>query len=293
MSKLDETRKKGTNTLIALAVIAVAVYFGFTPLYEVITPNGGVAGAVVGASFGAIFVIILTMYLLNKQTEIEQESKKSERVFDEKVKLYYEIYNEIESMLKDGQISKDLEMKKLPFIMARLITIASDEVIKAFTEIFTLIVTIYSKESEQDQVAIQPDDEKKLLERLLNFAKSCRMDLGISDVPIDTELMRMAVEEVEQSSNIVSIRGKEITSETSPEHSHAIADMPDGQYKVVRYKNAAIRIYKDNEYLEVNVKGELKKINTELDLQIDERDWGNTQKAGYMIIKAINRKKEI
>jgi len=293
MSKLDETRKRGTNTLIALAVIAVAVYFGFTPLYEVITPNGGVAGAVVGASFGAIFVIILTMYLLNKQTEIEQESKKSERVFDEKVKLYYEIYNEIESMLKDGQISKDLEMKKLPFIMARLITIASDEVIKAFTEIFTLIVTIYSKESEQDQVAIQPDDEKKLLERLLNFAKSCRMDLGISDVPIDTELMRMAVEEVEQSSNIVSIRGKEITSETSPEHSHAIADMPDGQYKVVRYKNAAIRIYKDNEYLEVNVKGELKKINTELDLQIDERDWGNTQKAGYMIIKAINRKKEI
>ena len=293
MSKLDETRKKGTNTLIALAVIAVAVYFGFTPLYEVITPNGGVAGAVVGASFGAIFVIILTMYLLNKQTEIEQESKKSERVFDEKVKLYYEIYNEIESMLKDGQISKDLEMKKLPFIMARLITIASDEVIKAFTEIFTLIVTIYSKESEQDQVAIQPDNEKKLLERLLNFAKSCRMDLGISDVPIDTELMRMAVEEVEQSSNIVSIRGKEITSETSPEHSHAIADMPDGQYKVVRYKNAAIRIYKDNEYLEVNVKGELKKINIELDLQIDERDWGNTQKAGYMIIKAINRKKEI
>ena len=67
---LDETRKKGTKTLVALAVIAVAVYIGFTPLYELITPNGGVAGAVVGSSFGAIFVIILTMYLLNKQTEL-------------------------------------------------------------------------------------------------------------------------------------------------------------------------------------------------------------------------------
>ena len=97
MNKLEQTRKRGTNTLIALAIIAVAVYVGFTPMYELI--NGGVAGAVIGASFGAIFVIILTMYLLNKQTEIEQESKKSERVFDEKVKLYYEIYNEIESML--------------------------------------------------------------------------------------------------------------------------------------------------------------------------------------------------
>ena len=30
MSKLDKTRKKGTNTLIALAVIAIAVYFGFS-----------------------------------------------------------------------------------------------------------------------------------------------------------------------------------------------------------------------------------------------------------------------
>ena len=119
MSKLDETRKKGTNTLIALAVIAVAVYVGFTPLYELI--NGGVAGAVIGASFGAIFVIILTMYLLNKQTEIEQESKKSERIFDEKVKLYYDIYNEIESMLADGCISKDEEMKKLPIKLPLLL----------------------------------------------------------------------------------------------------------------------------------------------------------------------------
>ena len=60
MGKLDETRKKGTNTLIALTVIAVAVYAGFTPLFNLI--NGGVAGAVVGASFGAIFVIILTIF---------------------------------------------------------------------------------------------------------------------------------------------------------------------------------------------------------------------------------------
>tara|TARA_B110000977_G_C11048677_1_gene481515 strand:- start:218 stop:481 length:264 start_codon:yes stop_codon:yes gene_type:complete len=84
MSKLDDTRKKGINTLIALTVIAVSVYIGFTPLYHLI--GGGVAGAVVGSSFGAIFVIILTMYLLNKQTEIEQESKRGEKVFEEKMK---------------------------------------------------------------------------------------------------------------------------------------------------------------------------------------------------------------
>ena len=84
-TKINKTRKQGWITLIALFIIAFAIYIGFSPLFELI--QGGIAGRVLGSSFGAIFVIILTMFLLNKQTEIEQESKKSERVFDEKVKI--------------------------------------------------------------------------------------------------------------------------------------------------------------------------------------------------------------
>jgi len=64
----DEVTKRGVSSVAALVIIAVAVYFGFEPLFDLI--NGGVAGSVVGASFSAIFVIVLTMYLLNKQTEI-------------------------------------------------------------------------------------------------------------------------------------------------------------------------------------------------------------------------------
>ena len=86
---LSDTRKQGWLTLISLVIIAVAVSIGFSPLFELI--GDGIASRVIGSSFGAIFVIILTMFLLNKQTEIEQESKKSERVFDEKVKIYQEI----------------------------------------------------------------------------------------------------------------------------------------------------------------------------------------------------------
>ena len=73
-SKLQKTQDSGKRTLIAILIIGVAVYLGFTPLFNKI--GGGVAGAVLGASFGAIFVIVLTMYLLNKQTEIEQQRKK-------------------------------------------------------------------------------------------------------------------------------------------------------------------------------------------------------------------------
>ena len=57
MSKLEETRKAGRRTLIAIAIIGLSVYLGFTPLFELV--NGGVTGNVIGSSFGAIFVIIL------------------------------------------------------------------------------------------------------------------------------------------------------------------------------------------------------------------------------------------
>ena len=46
---------------------------------------------VVGTFLRLIFVVILTNYLLTKQTEVEQESKRSERVFEEKVSLYKQI----------------------------------------------------------------------------------------------------------------------------------------------------------------------------------------------------------
>ncbi len=113
MNKRQQIKKTGERTIIAIFIIGIAVYLGFTPLFELI--NGGVAGAVVGSSFGAIFVIVLTMYLLNKQTEIEQESKRGEKIFEEKMKIYYKIFEDTEAMLDDGKISKEDEMKKLPF----------------------------------------------------------------------------------------------------------------------------------------------------------------------------------
>ena len=97
MSKLKETRKTGYRTLGAIAIIAVSVYFGFTPLYTKV--GGGVEGAVIGASFGAIFVIVLTMYLLNKQTEIEQESKKSEKYSKKKLSYIKKCLNQQEKCL--------------------------------------------------------------------------------------------------------------------------------------------------------------------------------------------------
>ena len=215
MSKLDETRKKGTKTLVALAVIAVAVYIGFTPLYELITPNGGVAGAVVGSSFGAIFVIILTMYLLNKQTEIEQESKRGEKIFEQKMIIYWKVFDDTEAMLKDGQISKEDEMQKLPFVMMKLIAIGDDEVIKAYQKVYKAMTAVFEG-SKEDKVKIENASSEIIISLLSNFANECRVDLGVSSEKVKDDIFDAATSVISQSGEIMSGNNPPIKDPDNP-----------------------------------------------------------------------------
>ena len=75
------------------------------------------------------------MFLLNKQTEIEQESKRSERVFDEKVRLYQEILQATRDIVDDGIINAT-EVTRLPFAIINLQMLGADETIKAYSVVF-------------------------------------------------------------------------------------------------------------------------------------------------------------
>ena len=185
---VKDTKKQGWVTLIALVVMAFAVSLGFAPLFELI--GEGIAGEIIGSSFGAIFVIILTMFLLNKQTEIEQESKKSERLFDEKVNIYQKIFDICSDMLMDGKLSQD-EINRLPFPLIKLQMLASEDVIIAFQEVFNELNRVYDVEGEV--VTIQDSDKVEIYRLLSVFSNECRKDLEISDVPVDPEIQRMTV----------------------------------------------------------------------------------------------------
>ena len=198
-SKLKSIRKEGRNTLIAIVVIGVAVYLGFTPLFNLI--GGGVAGAVVGSSFGAIFVIVLTMYLLNKQTEIEQESKKSERIFEQKIKLYDQLINQTEDMLRDSKITKEKEMQKIPFVLIRLQMLGNDEAIKAYTPIYKEINKLFEAEPG-DEVEITEQARGKIISALSDFSRKCRVDLGVLDVEVDEGLFEETKNIIQKAENI-------------------------------------------------------------------------------------------
>ena len=183
---LKETRRQGWLTLLALSVIAITVYIGFAPLFSLV--GGGVAGAVIGSSFGAIFVIILTMYLLNKQTEIEQETKKSERVFDEKVRLYQQILDITRDILIDGNLSEE-EINRLPFPVIRLQMLGADETIAAFQKVFEKLNAVYA-ETDGDSINIPENDRNEIFQMLSSFAGVCRKDLGISDKDVSEKIYK-------------------------------------------------------------------------------------------------------
>ena len=181
---LSDTRKQGWLTLVSLVIIAFAVSIGFSPLFEFI--GDGIASRVIGSSFGAIFVIILTMFLLNKQTEIEQESKKSERVFDEKVKIYQQILDITKDMLLDGKLTPE-EINRLPFPLIRLQMLADDKVIESFQKVFNKLNEVYGEE-DGDIVAIKDEQRDEIYQLLSDFSGECRKDLQISDVEIDPSI---------------------------------------------------------------------------------------------------------
>jgi len=192
---LSDTRKQGWLTLISLVIIAFAVSIGFSPLFEFI--GDGIASRVIGSSFGAIFVIILTMFLLNKQTEIEQESKKSERVFDEKVKIYQEILDITKDMLLDGKLTPE-EINRLPFPLIRLQMLADDKVIESFHKVFDKLNEVYGEE-DGDIVVIEDEKRKEIYKLLSDFSGECRKDLQISDVEIDPAIKEKTTKTISNS----------------------------------------------------------------------------------------------
>ena len=203
MSKLNATRRAGTRTLIAIAIIGVSVYIGFEPLFDKV--GGGVPAQVLGASFGAIFMIVLTMYLLNKQTEIEQESKKSEKVFEEKVELYKSMLSSTKEMLRDGKISSQ-ETTDLSFSMVELQMVGADETISAFNSVFDKINETFQS-TDGDPVDLDDEHKMEILKSLSRFAQKCRVDLGINESEVKEEIFNATFEEISSA-----VKGKKDTT---------------------------------------------------------------------------------
>tara|TARA_B110000116_G_scaffold132928_1_gene115250 strand:- start:983 stop:1666 length:684 start_codon:yes stop_codon:yes gene_type:complete len=111
-------------------------------------------------------------------------------------------------MLEDGQLDSK-EILALPFTLIQMQMVGGDEAIQIYTTFFEKINDIY--EADDDEVVQIPGSDKHQLYSLLSrFAVQCRVDLGISDTPIDESIFARAISVVEQSDK--AVKGKRDTS---------------------------------------------------------------------------------
>jgi len=124
------------------------------------------------------------------------------------VHLYKSIVESAKNMLKDNQLDSK-EMLALPFTLIQMQMVGGDEAIKIYTEFFEKINDIY-EEDENEVVKIPESKAHEVFSLLSRFSVQCRVDLGISDTPIDETIFSRAITALEQSNN--AVKGKRDTS---------------------------------------------------------------------------------
>ena len=170
-------------TIFFIIVIGLASYLGFRPLFEFYT--GGAIREFLSAIFGTIFTVILTMFLLNKQSEIEEDKAKNEVIYKDKVALYRRIINEIKAIVNDGKITED-EVEVLQFLFIDLTMVASNEMLDSYKAVYEEINNAWETDATAHQsvgseyAEISDEQKASIIEKMIEFGETARENLKIT-----------------------------------------------------------------------------------------------------------------
>lgn len=168
--------RKNVSLVLLIISISLCAYVGFTPLFDLI--KIGVAREFIAAIFGTIFTVIITMVLLNKQTEVESQKNKDESVFIKKVELYQKIIDLVKTIFEDGQYTNK-EIQSLDAYCYHLQLISSEKTLIEYLNFYSTIkkrLHIEIGDNEYNiEVAIPVYREDKLL--FGNFIQECNNEL--------------------------------------------------------------------------------------------------------------------
>ena len=172
---LSTLKEKLDFTYIAIIVLSVALYVGFDDLIS--GAASGTARDTISAALAAIFVLITTMYLLNKQTDIEQKKKLEEKIYINKFKIYDEVINVLQDLgFIEFKIS-DENFKKCLNKHFELLMVAPEEICNLSNSIQDYIANNYEPggKNKLDEIIIS-----NIRNDLWEFTKLARKDLDIS-----------------------------------------------------------------------------------------------------------------
>ncbi|MFV0417791.1 MAG: hypothetical protein ACK5KT_03515 [Dysgonomonas sp.] len=177
---------KNARNAIFVFIIAFSAFLAFEPLFEHLGQKA--AQEFTAAIFGTIFAAVITMVLLSKQTETEEEKSRSEKVFEEKLELYHQAIDTLQRIFEKADSNNQVRLERsaiveLEFLLAKLIMVADEKTIHQYRLICQSISRNYVPET--GILSITSADKHMIF----RFSDFCRQELGLSSRAIEKQIL--------------------------------------------------------------------------------------------------------
>ena len=180
--KLNLLKKKLDFTYIAIIVLSIALYVGFDDLIS--GAASGTARDTISAALAAIFVLITTMYMLNKQTDLEQEKEFKGVIFNKKFQLYDDL---ITNWLNIAYIDKSINKENYKECLDNhyeILMVAPGNAVEHSSRILAIVSLNYEDGIE---TKLKDDDLNQIKKITKEFTEIVREELSISKIPVDDD----------------------------------------------------------------------------------------------------------
>ncbi|MCQ2340019.1 MAG: hypothetical protein MJZ79_04465 [Paludibacteraceae bacterium] len=167
-SKFKEYRVLGICIALFVVFVALACFSGAWP-------SSDFAAQILAALAGAVVAAIITLFLLNGQTESEAKKDKDSKVFEEKLRIYQEFMKELCGVVKDKNIDEAEEICLQFYVAAIAIHTSEDSILIISEQVKSIIWNL--KEGK--------DDKKEMLDQLFVISQVFHEELYKDAAKID------------------------------------------------------------------------------------------------------------
>jgi hypothetical protein len=170
------------SSFFSIIVLTAALYLGFSELINRVATES--AREAINAAIGVIFVIMTTIYMLNKQTEVDRRRDFDGEILKKKLATYERALAVWQRVgLADEPIKHDDRAQCLE-VQLQIMIIAPKSVVTRAADITKQINQVYSSD---DKEGFLEEDKEKFFEDLVRFSEVARRDLDLPETNLDID----------------------------------------------------------------------------------------------------------
>jgi hypothetical protein len=165
----------------AIIVLSIALYVGFDDL--IFGGASGTARDTISAALAAIFVLITTMYMLNKQTDVEHKKKLDTEIFKRKFIIYDQLISILQNIGHYKLTVNDDDYRKCLNKHYELVMVAPAEIVSISVKILNLLKDIreVGKVKALDEVNLDEVNQQALRDFIDDFCILARADFNLPE----------------------------------------------------------------------------------------------------------------